>query len=631
MLGLAHGGKSELANWRVNYPSVMNYAMSSVTTAPGSTTPISRIQYSNGVLSGLSPQSVLESHGLGPDINNPDKSFYETYLGFIFNYPVMSTGAIDWNYDGIVNTSPYKAFIDAPLCEERDECFRSLEKDKLEKSLSDIHSTYRYIHLAVWDPNGTNPELYVFYPNTAGNLTYRKLELLFDINIGLYYDWSSAIEIKDSTNSWSVPVTSQISSSYFPIGSSQRMYIGYRGVNNKMGLGYVYKNSSGSFSWQNYSGSPIIWEITSHITPNGNGVNSSVEYNQGPSLIIDTRVSPSLLRVFYIAKSSRTVFSRSIDNTGILSSELTVANTTGGGDLTSGVTPSPFIHPTESSALYLMASNNLSSNPNGVVLLRNSSASNLNFSEVYHPISSSISMFSIYPNTLPVRPDHPFYLEKVSFNWQPSVIVDTISGHPPRVHFLYKSEHDKPNTTNPSENLSHAISSVHKNSISPPISWPGNYPFWFQRRSAATKSIGISTNRHISPSVSIYSNILEGKHVVGAYLEVEGSQTPKLHYIPYLDGLHNRTIPDHNDWNAISDYMCVRVADAKININGAQYLVGAGTGICAYSSVPSGASGPGPSISVINRRRKHLKKIDQTPCKLGRLMEKQRKRSKRGK
>jgi len=215
----------------------------------------------------------------------------------------------------------------------------------------------------------------------------------------------------------------------------------------------------------------------------------------------------------------------------------------------------------------------------------------------------------------------------VSFSWQPSVVVDTVADHPARIHFLYKSEHDKPSTSNPSENLSHAISSVHKDSDTPPISWPGGYPFWFPRRSAATKAIGLSNNRHISPSLSVYSNIFEGKHVVGAYLEVEGSNVPILHYIPYLDGLHSRVVPDNNDWRVISDYMCLRLADAKKKIGGIDYPIGAGVNMCAYSTPPGGASGPGPSIasSLIKKRQKHLKKIDKASCQFGRFMRYRRK------
>lgn len=682
-MGLSHGGTLDQQNWRPNYPSVMSYAGAFFMTDPSSTLPpIERVQYSKGVLLSLNPINVQENHGLGPNPINPDLTVY-FFMDWVFNFPVFSNGSIDWNENGKTDTTSYKAFVDAPLCHQLLDCTRSLEEGQISTPLPDIHTTYRYAHLAVWNRGQIDETLYVFYPNASGNLTYRSYGIIYNPVTNIYeLGWRIPTELKDSNNV-AVSVTSPVSSQQFPVGCLQnsecggghlcsdgicavscsqnqdcepgktcqsggcrtsclqnldcnpnngesclssgycgkknpnRMYISYRDVNKKASLGYVYVNSSGNFEW--------VYEqsLTDRITPDGNGVDSSIEFNQGPSMIIDTRTSPHKLRIFYVAETNRNVYTRSRDANSSLSTESEVLLIVAGVTITfrSGVTPSAFIHPKEPNTLYFFSSDyQLTSLPNGAVLSKNINAtlSGLSFSEIYHPLNSTDSLFNLYPNPSsgnPSRPNEMFFDKKVSFTWQPSVVVNTILGNPNRLHFLYKSEKSKTLLQNPGESLSHAISTLHKDTENPAIVYPGGYPFWFRRLSAASIPTDMVGAKHISPSLTLSKG-----HVAGVYLDIDTIGGVSLVFIPYLDGLRDRTIKDHNDWLTIADYLCTTIADAKVVVNNQDYVAGAGAANICANTATGAANAPGPARDRVNNQRSYLKRLNQLPCRIGHIL-----------
>lgn len=124
MFGLLHSGSADDTydiNCKPNYPSIMNYGFSEY----GSSS-YANIMFSKGILSALTPQSLVETNGMG------DPSVYMAWLkGAPFYYSIIDDpsdpqyGAVNWNRDsnasGTPNdtSTPVKAFVHEPSQEKR--------------------------------------------------------------------------------------------------------------------------------------------------------------------------------------------------------------------------------------------------------------------------------------------------------------------------------------------------------------------------------------------------------------------------------------------------------------------------------------------------------------------------------
>lgn len=288
----SHPGPSQ-QNYKPNYPSLMNYAFKSVNALT-----LSQIRFSTGDLLDLNPQSLQESHGMGPIASSPEPNQYNYYLEQSMKYPVLSDGSVDWNLNG-TDFAAYSSFIDAPVCDYQRDCYYSITWGRTTVDLtSEIHSKYKFVSHGLWDTPNTGVNLYAFYANVDGNLVYRKYE---------YSGWSSARKPRDTNNNeLNIKVKSAVSSKMFLVEGNppdERLYLAYLNDEQKPALAYVKeidcdpnanpKPAPGCLAW-NYIG-----VLSQEPVPNGNGQSGLPEYNQGPSLLIDTRNGFNL-RFYYL-------------------------------------------------------------------------------------------------------------------------------------------------------------------------------------------------------------------------------------------------------------------------------------------------------------------------------------------